>query len=444
MKRFPYYLAHFRLPALGACLWLALAFAAHATPPISSSTSYTHLHNAPGTGGESTTNAGGTISAQLSVGDPFTGGVTPATASGIVANRNYTGNLLDTVTLAVTAAPASLNEGATRQLAATPTFDDDTTAALLPTDPTWSVAAGPLASIDPTGLATADYLFADTPATARASYDGVEGELVLLVLNLILPGGAGPVNGTIIDGTGIKLTWNEVPGATGYRVYFAGSLAEVQSATIGSAAFHGLVTDPSFFIGSLPPGTEVYWRIDSVTAAGVIPGDATFFTTIIYQPDLLIGRTPQRLVGNDIYNGNSAGQEIRVRSRSKKFRSQAYHFAVQNDGQVPNTIQIGRKGKPYQKRPWKAQIFQVSGSRQNVTGAFARSGISRTLEAGEQAHFKASISVRRSTHKKSVRRGFALKAIGGDGSTFDTAQSQVTLKSTRNGSSLKPLNLSRQ
>jgi hypothetical protein len=105
-----------------------------------------------------------------------------------VLRSGFSGMLSDAASLALTAAGAasSLNERATLQLVARIRYDDDTLAALaLPAaNVTWSVAAGPLASINSVGLATAGSVYQDTSATAMAIYQGVDGLLPITVRNL--------------------------------------------------------------------------------------------------------------------------------------------------------------------------------------------------------------------------------------------------------------------
>jgi hypothetical protein len=43
---------------------------------------------------------------------------------------------------------------------------------------------GPLTGIDASGLATANLVYQDTPATAQGSYQGVSGQLALTILNV--------------------------------------------------------------------------------------------------------------------------------------------------------------------------------------------------------------------------------------------------------------------
>jgi hypothetical protein len=139
----------------------------------------THISAPTGTGGGTIT--GGTIEAQISIGDSFEGGVITA---GIIQNKGgYTGQLYDPVSLQVTASPTSVNEEATRQLTVSPLMDDDTTLTLAPGDLTWSVLNGPLSGIDANGLATADVVYQDTPADAQASWLGIDGTLTLTVLD---------------------------------------------------------------------------------------------------------------------------------------------------------------------------------------------------------------------------------------------------------------------
>ena len=80
-------------------------------------------------------------------------------------------------------------------------------------------------------------------------------------------------------------------------------------------------------------------------------------------------------------------------------------------------------------RQWKAKVFSLAGGRENVTGGFERSEISRNLKSGEQTNFRVVVSSRRSGTTNPLSRSFSLKAVGGDGIGFDTARSQVTLRS---------------
>ena len=112
-----------------------------------------------------------------------------AGASAVYALRGgFSGMLSDasSLVLAATGAAVSVNERATLQLEARIRYDDDTLAAVaLPAaNLTWSVAEGPLAAVNSAGLATAGSVYQDTPATARAVYQAVDGRLQITVRNL--------------------------------------------------------------------------------------------------------------------------------------------------------------------------------------------------------------------------------------------------------------------
>lgn len=150
----------------------------------SSSASYDLLHAPPGGGGGAVGN-GSTITAEISVGDGPSGPVSNATAMGVQVKPNYIGQLYDVTTVTPEASPATVDEGSTRQLSATALLDDLTTLTLAASDVNWSVTLGPLTGIDSAGLATADLVYEDTAATAEGTYQGVSGQVVLTILDVI-------------------------------------------------------------------------------------------------------------------------------------------------------------------------------------------------------------------------------------------------------------------
>ena len=97
---------------------------------------------------------------------------------------NYIGQLYDVTSVTLSATPTTVDEGGTRQLNATATLDDLTTLILAATEVQWSVLLGPLTGIDASGLATADVVFEDTAATAQGTFQGVDGQLALTVLDV--------------------------------------------------------------------------------------------------------------------------------------------------------------------------------------------------------------------------------------------------------------------
>ena len=118
--------------------------------------------------------AGGTVQAQVSVGDAIEGGGSGEDKGG------YTGQLVDARALRLTAAPATIEEEGQRQIEAEAAYDDATLAAspLI----AWSVGSGPLSGIDGTGLANAGAVFEETPAIVAANWRGITDTLELRVL----------------------------------------------------------------------------------------------------------------------------------------------------------------------------------------------------------------------------------------------------------------------
>jgi len=120
--------------------------------------------------------------------NPSIGSGAAGASTGFAVRSGFSGILSDASSLVLAAAGAagSMNERATLQLEARIRYDDDTLAAVaLPAaDLTWSVAEGPLAEINSAGLAAASSVYQNTSATAKATYQGVDGRLEISVRNL--------------------------------------------------------------------------------------------------------------------------------------------------------------------------------------------------------------------------------------------------------------------
>ena len=118
--------------------------------------------------------AGSSISYAL---NPSIGSGAAGASTGFAVRSGFSGILSDASSLVLAAAGAavSMNERATLQLEARIRYDDDTLSAVaLPAaDLAWSVAEGPLAAINSAGLATANSIYQDTPAMAKASLGSV-------------------------------------------------------------------------------------------------------------------------------------------------------------------------------------------------------------------------------------------------------------------------------
>jgi len=110
-------------------------------------------------------------------------GVSSAAVPALTLNSGFIGQLYEARSLAVSALPAAVVESGTTQLSAVATMDDDSIVRLGGSDAKWAVQAGPLAGITLSGLATAGEVFINAPATVRARWNGISGDLTLTVLN---------------------------------------------------------------------------------------------------------------------------------------------------------------------------------------------------------------------------------------------------------------------
>ena len=164
--------------AFGASL-LILAFRS-AQAQVRTSTNYAITTEVADSGG-----AGSSSAAYRNVGS--SGGVTgisSVVSPAEVAKQGYIGQLFETVGFSVSAAQNFVNEGTTLQLTAGQLLDDATTLSVNPSLVTWSVLNGPLASINATGLATAQIVYQDSGAVAKGVYQSITGQFPLTVRNV--------------------------------------------------------------------------------------------------------------------------------------------------------------------------------------------------------------------------------------------------------------------
>lgn len=112
------------------------------------------------------------------------GGVSSAGAPVLLAKHSYVGQLYELAGLNVTAADTNVNEGATWQLNAIATLDDTSVLPLAGPQVVWSVVSGPIAGINSSGLATADYVYQDTAAAVRGDSGGPFNLLGLRIVNI--------------------------------------------------------------------------------------------------------------------------------------------------------------------------------------------------------------------------------------------------------------------
>jgi len=133
--------------------------------------------------------------------------------------------------------------------------------------------------------------------TVVSAWNGVTGRLICQngsAFSFTAPvgpgllGAASPANGAVTNAV-THLTWNTLPGVSGYRVYLGTSAGEVSSATTASALYLGEVSEATIALPhSLVAGLTYYWRVDVVVDGDtIIPGDVVHFTLSDVIPDTM-------------------------------------------------------------------------------------------------------------------------------------------------------------
>ena len=102
------------------------------------------------------------------------------------ARHGFLGQIYERVGFGVVAAPATVDESGTRQVLGGDAIDDGTLLSVVPGGSiTWSILSGPLSGIDANGLASADIVAQDTPATIQGTLGLDTSTLPITVLNTI-------------------------------------------------------------------------------------------------------------------------------------------------------------------------------------------------------------------------------------------------------------------
>ena len=109
-------------------------------------------------------------------------GTATASAAGETANHGYIAQLPAVTGLSLTAPAAAVNEGASLQVVAWEVLEDGTRAATSGGTVNWSIASGP-ASVNATGLLTANLVYQDSAANVSGAYGGFTGALSPNVVN---------------------------------------------------------------------------------------------------------------------------------------------------------------------------------------------------------------------------------------------------------------------
>lgn len=186
-------------------------------------------------------------------------GAGAAGASADYAFRDgYAGQLHDLVGIAIAApsSPLTLDEKTTRQLGAIAFLDDASRMDLRADQVAWSVQSGPLSSIDSGGQATADSVYQDTVAVARASYGGFSATGRITVVNI------GMDDFGLYSADGIDDSW---------QVRYFGETG-IFSSPASDPDFDGLSNLQEFAFGTDPmkaSGAFVLWNGASLEATGL-------------------------------------------------------------------------------------------------------------------------------------------------------------------------------
>lgn len=127
------------------------------------------------------------------------GGISSSTSD--TAKNGYIAQLTEVTNLFVIVVPASVNEGSGLQLSGLAGLDDATVLALAGSNIVWAVPVFPIASITPTGSATAAIVWSNTYGVVTGAYLGANGSGLVLVLD------SNPDNFGIYAGDGIPDWW---------------------------------------------------------------------------------------------------------------------------------------------------------------------------------------------------------------------------------------------
>ena len=96
-----------------------------------------------------------------------------------------------------------------------------------------------------------------------------------------------PEDGKVVGVAPSKLSWTVSPVALGYDVYFGTNMAQMESATTGSAQYYGRVVATSREVPQvLVPGVTYYWRVDTIGFNSTSKGATWSFTvsTLAVEP----------------------------------------------------------------------------------------------------------------------------------------------------------------
>lgn len=235
----------------------------------------------------------------------------------------------------------------------------------------------------------ANSYYTSNQLTAMGRIDGSDGSIFGATTSL--PGGIISANRV---GTGNYEIFIESPGA------FAGLNLNDFTLQLGidhHANIDELVSGRAVVVDDNTLRIDAH--VDDVEQPGTDLGtptdrNVTFFlhsTQVDLKSDMMIGKklNAAKMKGNNRYNTNAAGQKIRTRVKSNRAK---YFFAVQNDGNLHDTLTVRKAGKI---RGIKPRIIRLTGGKANVTAKIKSSGFQMAdLGAGKSVHFKVKVKMR--------------------------------------------------
>ncbi len=139
---------------------------------------------------------------------------------------------------------------------------------------------------------------------------------------------------------------------------------------------HSIIAEP-FLVG--PDSLTIAIRTNDLEDSGAliaVASDSDFFLMIhdanaVARPDLLTGKSavPGKMRGDNRYSLNGVGQKLPLKAAATgRVR---FHAAVQNDGNVADSIPFRGKGGAGLRR---TRCYRMSGGKVNVTAAFRAGG----------------------------------------------------------------------
>ncbi|MBL9157710.1 MAG: Ig-like domain-containing protein [Verrucomicrobiales bacterium] len=195
------------------------------------------------------------------------------------------------------------------------------------------------------------------------------------------------VTANFVEGEGVVLSWSAVAGATGYEIW-GGPAPDA-----GSLLLLGTSANAGFVDTGVAPGDTRFYAIRATNGngPGAFSNAGDHFVEVPLpapRPDLLIGTTLTKPLGDGIYNTTGANQRLIL--RSKGTRPLAAIVTVQNDGEGDDTIRL-QTTRPSKTATLTAFLTE-SGTRTNVTATIVTSGaLTGTIAPGDSRRLDLSI-----------------------------------------------------